>query len=202
MTNGIIGTIMQDISFDWYSFVILPVLIFFARIIDVSIGTIRIIVVSRGNKRLAPLLGFFEVLVWILAIGEIMQNLNNWVCYIAYAAGFATGNFVGMLIEEKLAMGTLVIRVITQKNTSELVDSLYAKGYGVTEIDAKGKFSKVNVIYIILKRRQLQEAQHIIQSNNPAAFYTVEDLRKVQYGVFPIHQPPNFKRRILKLKRK
>ena len=202
MINAVIGSIIQDISFDWYSYVILPALIFFARIIDVSIGTIRIIVVSRGNKRVAPLLGFFEVFVWILAIGQIMQNLNNWVCYIAYAGGFASGNFIGMMIEEKLAMGTLVIRIISQKDTHALVDNLSSEGYGVTEIEAKGKFSKVNVLYIILKRRQLQEAQHIIQSNNPSAFYTVEDLRKVEHGVFPIHQPPNFKRRILKLKRK
>ncbi|PLX20408.1 MAG: hypothetical protein C0599_09125 [Salinivirgaceae bacterium] len=201
MTNAVIGTILP-IDFDWYSYVILPALIFFARIVDVSIGTIRIIVVSRGNKYLAPILGFFEVLIWILAIGEIMQNLNNWVCYIAYAAGFASGNLIGMMIEEKLAMGTLVIRVITQNNTTDLVNSLYAQGYGVTEIDAKGKFSKVNVIYIILKRKRLQEAQQIIQNSNPTAFYTVEDLRKVQYGVFPINQPKNYKRRILKLKRK
>lgn len=190
-----------DINFDWYSYMILPLLIFLARIVDVSIGTIRIIVVSRGNKLIAPLLGFFEVLVWILAIGEIMQNLNNWVCYIAYAGGFATGNYIGLLIEEKLAMGTLVIRVITQNDTSELTNTLYSKGYGVTEIDAKGKFSKVNVIYIILKRKKLQEAQDIIQKNNPYAFYTVEDLRKVQFGVFPINQPSSFKRRILKLKK-
>lgn len=176
------------IDFDWYAYVVLPLLIFVARILDVSIGTIRIIIVSRGNRMLAPILGFFEVFIWILAISEIMQNLNNWVCYIAYAAGFASGNYLGMLIEEKLAMGTLIFRIITQKDTTELVNELYKEGYGVTEIDAKGKFSKVNVIYLILKRKNLKKTQAIIQKHNPTAFYTVEDIRKAEYGVFPVNR--------------
>ncbi|MFO7862392.1 MAG: DUF2179 domain-containing protein [Salinivirgaceae bacterium] len=192
---------MIAITFDWYAYVILPLLIFVARILDVSIGTIRIIIVSRGNRTLAPLLGFVEVLIWIIAIGEIMQNLDNWVCYIAYALGFASGNYIGMLIEEKLAIGTLVFRIITQKDTAELVDALYKEGYGVTEIDAKGKFSKVNVIYIILKRKNLHKVQSIIQQHNPTAFYTVEDIRKAQYGVFPINRPTSFRRKILRLKK-
>ena len=87
------------------------VLIFLARICDVSIGTMRIIFVSKGKRNIAPILGFFEVLIWITAISKIMENLDNYVNFIAYAAGFATGNFVGMIIEEKLAMGILMIRV-------------------------------------------------------------------------------------------
>ena len=102
-------------AFDLYTYLLLPLLIFCARIIDVSIGTLRIIFVSKGKRNIAPLLGFFEVLVWILAISEIMQNLNNWVCYVAYAAGFAAGNYVGMIIEEKLAIGILIIRIIIIK---------------------------------------------------------------------------------------
>jgi len=186
---------------EWYTYVILPALIFVARILDVSIGTIRIIIVSRGNRLLAPLLGFFEVLIWILAMGEILQNLDNWVCYIAYAGGFAAGKYIGMLLEERLAIGTLVFRIITQKDTTPLVSALYKEGYGVTEIDAKGKFSKVNVIYIILKRKKLQQVQSIIQQYNPSAFYTVEDIRNAQYGVFPVNRPSTFRRRILKIKR-
>lgn len=179
---------ITTINFDWYAYVILPLLIFLARIMDVSIGTMRIILVSRGNRVIAPILGFFEVFIWILAMGEIMQNLDNWVCYIAYAAGFASGNYIGMFIEEKLAMGTLILRVITQKDSVNLVDDLYSEGYGVTQIDAKGKFSKVNVIYIILKRKNLQVVKNIIHRNNPAAFYTVEDIKKAEHGVFPINK--------------
>ena len=88
-----------------FTFIILPILIFIARVCDVSIGTMRIIFISRGAKILAPLLGFFEILIWLVAIGKVMQNLDNIACYVAYAGGFATGNFVGIRIEEKLAMG-------------------------------------------------------------------------------------------------
>ena len=121
-----------------FTFVILPLLIFFARICDVTIGTIRIIFVSRGQKFLAPLVGFFEVLIWLIAIGKVMQNLDNIFCYIAYASGFAAGNFIGIYVEQKLAMGTLIIQVITRKDASELIDALKSKGYGVTAIPAAG----------------------------------------------------------------
>ena len=94
----------MDTSFfdsDLFSYVLMPLLIFLARICDVSIGTLRIIFVSKGKKNIAPILGFFEVLIWITAISKIMQNLDNYINYIAYAAGFATGNLIGMIIEEK-----------------------------------------------------------------------------------------------------
>jgi len=120
-----------DISFfhsEAFTFILLPVLIFLARILDVSFGTIRIIFVSRGRKFLAPLIGFFEILIWLVAIGKVMQNLTNVYCYIAYAGGFAAGNFTGMWIEEKLAMGTLVIQVITKKDASALIENFKSSG--------------------------------------------------------------------------
>jgi uncharacterized protein YebE (UPF0316 family) len=131
-----------------------------------------------------------------------MQNLNNWLCYIAYAGGFASGNYIGMMIEERLALGTLIFRIITKEDTAGLVKELNEQGFGVTEIDARGKFSMVNVIYIILKRKSLKKVQDIIQRNNPTAFYTVEDIRKVQHGVFPINQPRGFRRKVLSRKGK
>ena len=109
---------------DLFSYVLMPLLIFLARICDVSIGTMRIIFVSKGKRNIAPILGFFEVLIWITAISKIMQNLDNYVNYIAYAAGFATGNFVGMIIEEKLAMGIQMIRVFAhERGTGTGADS-------------------------------------------------------------------------------
>ena len=112
----------MDSSFfqsDIHIYIILPLLIFLARICDVTLGTIRIIAVSKGLKRLAPFLGFFEVFIWILAISRIMQNLNNPICYIAYAGGFAAGNYVGMKVEEKVALGIILIRVITYKEATD-----------------------------------------------------------------------------------
>ncbi|MCD6112428.1 MAG: DUF2179 domain-containing protein [Bacteroidales bacterium] len=166
-----------------FSYILLPLLIFFARICDVTIGTIRIILVSKGQKLLAPLLGFFEILIWIIAISKIMENLNNVACYIGYAAGFATGNYIGMLVEEKLAMGVTVIRIITQKAADELIKNLSLAGYGITNIDAKGSRGDVNIIYTVIQRHDLQNVINIIKEFNPKAFYTIEDLRFVSAGI-------------------
>ena len=98
--------------FDWYIWIGLPLLVFFARVVDVTLGTLRIIFTSRGKKVLAPLLGFVEVFIWVSVIAQITRGANNIVAYLAYAAGFATGNYIGMLIENKLAIGMLVVRAI------------------------------------------------------------------------------------------
>jgi uncharacterized protein YebE (UPF0316 family) len=170
-----------------FSYVILPLLIFFMRITDVSIGTIRIIFVSRGNRIVAPILGFFEVFVWIIAISNILLHLDNWICYVAYAGGFATGNYVGMLIEEKLAIGVSLIRVIAKKEVTGLSEALQLKGYGTTTIDAHGKDNDVNMIYTIVKRKNLEDIIYLIKKYNPSAFYTIEDIRYVSHDNFPIN---------------
>lgn len=169
---------------DIFSWVVLPILIFISRIIDVSIGTIRIIFVSRGKKNLAPLLGFFEVLVWIIAISQIMKHLDNIACYFAYAAGFAMGTFVGMILEEKLAIGMLVIRVILAKDECGLRKRLHDAGFGVTVVDAKGANGDVKIVYTIIKRKELEEALGIITRCNAKAFYSIEDARTVNQGIF------------------
>ena len=170
---------------DLFSYGLLPLLIFFARICDVSIGTMRIIFVSKGKKYIAPILGFFEVLIWITAISKIMQNLDNYVNYIAYAAGFATGNFVGMIIEEKLAVGFQMIRVFTYQHGPGLVQNLNNGGFGATSVEAHGAKEKVHIIYTIVQRTELQRVLNIIDEFNPRAFYTIEDVRTVNEGIFP-----------------
>ena len=156
-----------------------------ARVLDVTIGTVRIIFVSRGNKFIAPFLGFFEVLVWLLTMGQIMRNLSNPFCYIAYALGFAFGTFVGIKIEERTALGNVVLRVITRRPAGELIEKLRGKGYGVTDIPAEGSRGKVSVIYTISERRNLEKAIKIVNKYNPKAFYTIEDIRSVNGGIFP-----------------
>jgi uncharacterized protein YebE (UPF0316 family) len=163
-------------TFKW---VILPLLIFTARIFDVSFGTMRIVFISRGKKFLAPVFGFFEVLIWLIAISQIMKNLTNVFYYLVYAGGYATGNFVGLFIEEKLAMGVQVLRVITNQDATELVEFLRSAGYGVTSIDGQGISGKVNLIFMILRRSALPRTIEIIQQYNPNAFYSVEDVRTV-----------------------
>jgi uncharacterized protein YebE (UPF0316 family) len=169
---------------DIFSYGIMPLLIFLARICDVSIGTMRIIFVSKGKKNIAPILGFFEVLIWIIAISKIMQNLDNYVNYIAYAAGFATGNLVGMIIEEKLAVGIQMIRVFTNQNGLDLVRNLNESGYGATSVEAHGAKEKVHLIYTIVQRNELKNVLEIIDRFNPKAFYTIEDVKAANEGIF------------------
>lgn len=175
-------TMFDSGVFNW---VILPLLIFCARILDVSLGTIRISFVSKGLKYVASLVGFVEVIIWLLAIRVIMQNLNNAVCYIAYGAGFAMGTFIGLQIEKKLALGNAIIRIVTQKDAAELINSLRSQGFGVTSLDAEGAEGKVNVLYVIIKRHDFPSVATAIERYNPNAFYTLEDLKLVSRGIFP-----------------
>ena len=167
------------------SWVIIPGLIFFARICDVTIGTLRIVFISRGNRTMAPFLGFFEVLIWLIAIGQVMKHLDNAACYIGWAAGFATGNYVGLWLEERLAMGQVVVRFITGKPADELVMQLRHLGYRVTQVEAKGRAGKVDLLFMVIKRKSLSHILGIITQFNPKAFYSVEDVRTVaQHGLF------------------
>lgn len=167
-----------------FSYGLLPVLIFLARICDVSIGTMRIIFVSKGKKYIAPLLGFFEVLIWITAVSKIMQNLDNYINYIAYAAGFATGNFVGMLIEERLAIGVQMIRIFANSGGEKLLETLHSNGFGATAVEAKGARENVLLIYTIVNRNDKQKVISLINEFNSKAFYTIEDVKDVKSGIF------------------
>jgi uncharacterized protein YebE (UPF0316 family) len=173
----------------FYTWVALPMLIFCARILDVSIGTIRILFISRGTKYLAPAMGFFEVLIWLLAIGQIMRNLTNVACYLAYAGGFATGTFVGLYLEEKLAMGLLMVRIVTRKEATPLIEYMQSAHFGVTSVDAEGMTGKVHIIFTIIKRSDLSRVVEIIAQFNPNAFYSVEDIRSVSKEVLPLKKP-------------
>lgn len=173
-------------TFDTYTWVILPLLVFLARFVDVTLGTMRIIFISRGRRFLAPALGFVEVFIWITAVSQIVRGAQNFAAYFAYAAGFAVGNYVGMLIEEKLAIGTLVIRIILPKNGSSLVSRLREEGYGVTFVDGHGGNGPVVLVYTVVMRRELNQIIGIIEETSPKAFFTVEELRSVRQGIFPV----------------
>ena len=166
-------------SSELFPLVVVPLLIFFARIVDVTIGTMRIIFVGRGLKLLAPVLGFFEVLIWLIAIGQVMANLTNWRNYIAYALGFAAGNYVGIYLENRIALGQQLIRVITRRDATALVAYLRSAGYTVTAIDAQGDLSPVKLLFTVVSRRDLTKVLATIKHFNPRAFYSVEDVRFV-----------------------
>ena len=172
---------MESSVFTW---VVLPLLIFIARIMDVSIGTMRLIFVSKGYRYYAPLLGFFEVIIWLIAIGQIMQHLDNIICYIAYGAGFAAGNYMGIYLEEKISLGTVVLRIIPKKDTPDLMHSLREANFGVSAVEIEGMTGKLKMLFTIVKRKDLKDALEIVQHYNPQAFCTVEDVRMASEGYF------------------
>ncbi|MGE5382875.1 MAG: DUF2179 domain-containing protein [Omnitrophica WOR_2 bacterium] len=167
-----------------FSWVILPLLIFIARIGDQTIGTIRLIFLGKGYKHLAPFLGFFEVIIWLIAVGQIMQHLDNVLCYIAYGGGFAMGNFIGMTIEERLSIGNVIIRIIPKTNSQELIRKLREHNYGVTSVEAEGSQGRVDIVFTIIKRKDIEHAATIINELSPNAFYTIEDVRSINEGIF------------------
>ncbi|CAD5270440.1 MAG: DUF2179 domain-containing protein [Imperialibacter sp.] len=167
------------ISESVFTYVVIPALIFLARVCDVSINTVRIIFVMHGKKLLAPLLGFFEAFIWLLAIRQIITNIDAFYSYFAYAGGFATGTFLGMVIEEKLALGRVVVRVITQNPAEQLTAFLKEKGYRYSNLDAESNDGKVNVLFTVVKRDELPTYINIIKKYNPQAYYTVESVKKV-----------------------
>ena len=177
-----IDSLMGMELFKW---VILPLLIFISRMLDVSLGTMRIIFVSKRLKFLAPFLGFFEVLIWLTAINIIMRNLNNVVGYLAYALGFAMGNYIGICLEEKLSVGQAFLRIITKKNATEFINILRAKGFGVTNVRATGKDGKVNIIFMVIDRRDYEKVILLMNQYHPKAFFTLEDVRFARKGFYP-----------------
>jgi uncharacterized protein YebE (UPF0316 family) len=168
----------------FFTWVLLPGLIFFARILDQSIGTLRLIFLSKGMKYIAPFLGFFEVIIWLLAVGQIMQHLDNWLCYVAYGAGFAMGNFIGITLEEKLSIGTSIIRVILSGESPELISALKSQNFGLTILDAEGAKGKVKVLFSIIRRKEIPTFLNTLHLHHPSAFYTIEDVKEAKEGVF------------------
>jgi len=175
---------MFEINSEIFSLVILPILIFLARIFDQSIGIVRILFATKGLKYLALAAGFFESLVWLLAISQIMQHLDNIFCYIAFAGGFATGNFVGIFIEQKLSIGSVIIRVIFQKNSDITIKLLRRLKFRLTVVEAMGMEGPVRMIFSTIPRRKVDFFIKVLKRNNPQAFYTIEDVRTVKEGYF------------------
>jgi uncharacterized protein YebE (UPF0316 family) len=162
----------------------LPILVFFAETCVVTLSTVRTIFIARGWKILAPILGFFEVSIWLFAIAQVMQHLTSPGCFLAFAGGFALGNYLGVFIEQKLALGEVVVHVVSKKESAELIDSLRWAGFGVTALDAWGASGPVHVTFTIIRRGELDRAVSIIKRCDPQALYSVGDLRSAAEGVF------------------
>jgi uncharacterized protein YebE (UPF0316 family) len=166
------------ISENLFSYLLLPLLIFLARIGDVSINTIRIIYVLGGRRWTATMLGFFESFIWLMAIRQIFEHLDNWICYVAYPAGFASGIFVGMIIEERIAYGKVIVRIITRKEVNELINFLNEKRFRYTHVNAEGPDGHENLVFTVLEREDLQMLLFKLKEILPTAFYTVERVNR------------------------
>ncbi|MFN3840538.1 MAG: DUF2179 domain-containing protein [Cyclobacteriaceae bacterium] len=163
---------------NFFSYIILPLLIFMARIMDVSINTIRIIYVLGGRRLTATVLGFFESFIWLMAIRQIFEHLDNWVCYIAYPAGFAMGILVGMMIEERIAYGKVIVRIITRKDVQELIDYITKNQFRYTRVASEGLDGPENLVFTVLPRENLESLLSKMKAILPTAFYTVEKVNR------------------------
>ena len=169
-----------------FSFFLLPFLIFLARICDVSINTIRIIYMLGDRKYTATILGFFESFIWLMAIRQIFQHLDNWICYVAYPAGFSMGILVGMLIEERIAYGKVIVRIITRKDVAILIAYLNSQSFRYTKVDAEGPDGKENLVFTVLEREELDNLLDKLRELIPTAFYTVERVKAAaESGALP-----------------
>jgi len=167
------------VSDQLFNYLIMPLLIFCARVCDVSINTLRIMFMMNGKRNIAPFLGFFEALIWLLAIGQIFQNISNPMSYVAYAAGFGTGTYVGMYFEEKLALGRVLVRVITPNPLPELMEYMKEKDFRFTNVGAEGRYGKVQLTFTVMKRDSLKAFIAKVKSLDEKAFYTIESVKRV-----------------------
>lgn len=173
-------TFFSDIDPFWMEWVLIPLLIFISRLIDVSMSTIRIILIVNEKRIAASVLSFLEMFVWLVAVTQTLKNLSNVMCYVGFAGGFAVGTYIGMVIEKKLSMGIVLIRITTtEKDGFPLIAFLKENKFRITSLNAEGNFGKTNIIYTVVMRKEMNSVIEVIKKFNPNAFYTVENIRYV-----------------------
>ncbi len=163
-----------------------PLVVFLLRVTDVSLATLRMLLIMRGHRILAPLIGFVEILIWVTAVGLVIQHLDSPLHVIGYAAGFATGIYIGLRIEERLALGLATIRTVVRTGGAELATTLRSAGFGVTEMPGMGRDGAVEVLHSVLPRRQVKRCIAAIDAGAPDSFVVVDEPRLVRRGwLFP-----------------
>jgi len=177
-----------------------PLFIFCARVVDVSIGTLRTICVVRGLRLTAAVLGFFEVSIWVTAISGVLRHLDLWYNIVAYAAGFATGNAFGIFIEQKLAIGMQTIRLISRSQSAAVAAGLRLAGYTVTEVKGHGLRGQVSISFVVAPRKEMPRVMQLAQGIDPEVISTVEDIRSARLHQYRAPVPPTGWRAVLKKK--
>jgi uncharacterized protein YebE (UPF0316 family) len=156
--------------------------IFLLRVINQSLDTLRVMMMLRGRKLASWVLGFAETAIFVIALSSVITGLNNVLNIIAYSAGFATGNTLGMWVEDRLAIGHINLRIVSPKRGSALVDRLRKAGFGVTEIPARGKDGTVSLLNLSVLRKEVDEVQELVESVDKTAFITSEEMRPLRRG--------------------
>ena len=169
---------------DLWAWVVMPLLIFLARATDVSLGTLRAILVVRGLRQYAPFIGFVEAFIWILAVSTLIKQIDSPICYIAYAAGFSMGTYTGIKIDAYLGLGTVLLRVITNENPQPLVEYMRQHNWGMTVIEGHGYSGDAYLLLSVIKRKDLQDVITAVHHVFPNAFYTTEDIKIVTGNIF------------------
>lgn len=159
-------------------------LIFALRVSDMTLDTLRVLFVMRGRKSIAWLLGFFQSLIFVLAISSVLQNLGNPLNIAGYAAGFATGTVAGMIIEARLAIGHIHLRIISSRHGSAVASRLREEGFAVTEIPARGKDGTVTILNLSVLRKGVNRVHQITHEVDQEAFVTAEEIRPVWRGTW------------------
>ena len=156
-------------------------LIFFARLVDVSMGTMRQILIIRGRRGVASISAFFEIMIWILAISRVITELDKIYYMIAFALGFASGNYLGSYIEEKIALGYMFAYIVP-KRSGDLAHKLREAGFGVTVIHGIGLKGPEPIYNVLFRRRDTPRLLDIIKKYDRSAFYTLMDVRAERGG--------------------
>ncbi len=195
----------EFINSNTFHWVVMPFIIFLCRVSDVTLATLRNLFLAKGIKSLVPVVGFFEVMIWLIAVNQVLKHMDNIMCYAGWGLGFATGIIIGIKIDERLGLGLQMLRLITNQDCTNLVAALNRENLGATIIDGKGAKGPIQMVYLIIKRTDFKKVATYIQLHNPDAFYTVEDVKEARHGVFPItggNQTIFYLRRLIPLSKK
>lgn len=188
---------------DLVSYLFVPALIIAARILDVSISTIRLLLVMNGKRHIAPFVGAIEVFLWITIIGQIIKGENSMISYVAYGVGFGLGTYIGMKIEEAIAIGQVMIKSVTAKPADELIVYLKKHDIKFSHIEAETNDGPAHIIWAVIERKGLPELTTIMHAFNPGAQFTVANVRSSE-NITPHHAKklPHNRKKLFVWKRK
>lgn len=156
--------------------------IFALRVADMTFDTLRVLFVMRGRKTISWVMGFVQSVIFVVAISSVLGSLDNPLNVVGYAAGFATGNVIGMIIEERLALGHIQAQIVSPRRGALLASALREAGFGVTEIPARGKDGMVSMLSVSILRRDVSKIEALVHETDPEAFVTIEEVRPMRRG--------------------